>query len=115
MALFDGWFERRRERAEAQVELRQSAQLDQSMRAVEELRIEVERLRRLTGALWSIVRDRLGLDDAELSRLLESGTPESETIAAASRAATCGRCGKVTSRRLAKCMYCDAPLPRAGL
>lgn len=114
MGFLSDWFERRRDLEQAHVALRNATRLEQSTRAVAELQVEVERLRRLVAALWSIVRDRLGLDEADLSRLLESGAPESEAIAAASRAATCERCGRATSRRLGKCIYCDAPLPRAG-
>jgi len=112
VGLFDTWNEWRREREHAHLAMRHAMRLEQSLRDVEALRIEVERLRRLIGALWSLVRERLGLEDVDLARIVDADPPDSAAIAAARSPATCERCGRATSRRLPKCIYCDAPLPR---
>ena len=77
---------------------------------VASLRGQVDRLQMICEAMWTIVRDRLGIADEDLSRLVEEidlrdGKSDGRSQPAAP---ACARCGRVVSARTRVCIYCGA-------
>ena len=75
---------------------------------VRELQRQVERLAMLNQALWEILRERLGLTDADLEAMayevdMRDGVADERITAQAVR---CPNCGRVNNSRHAKCLYC---------
>ncbi len=73
------------------------------------LRSDVERLMIIAEALWEILRDRFGLDDAELFRRmaeidLRDGRADGRLAPSPPR--PCPDCGRVMSRGRPICLFC---------
>ncbi len=77
-------------------------------RSVRELEHHVARLSLLNQALWELIRGKLGLTDADLERIakeidLRDGV---EDGCITSGPLQCPRCGRVSSSKHWKCLYC---------
>lgn len=75
------------------------------------LRAQVERMALLNQALWELLRERLGLSDAELERMaqevdMRDGIADGKMTA---RAVRCPACARVNNSRHAQCLYCGQP------
>lgn len=75
---------------------------------VRELEHQVARLSLLNQALWELLRDRLGLSDAELERLardvdLRDGIEDGKITVTPLE---CPNCGRISSSKHWKCLYC---------
>lgn len=80
---------------------------------VARLRAQVERLLIITEALWTILKDKTGLDEQELLRQmvqidLRDGKLDGRV--AATPPEPCPKCGRVVSNGALRCMYCGEPL-----
>ncbi|HNR32363.1 MAG TPA: hypothetical protein PKI11_15835 [Candidatus Hydrogenedentes bacterium] len=86
-----------------------TAQAANEMRtALRDMQDEVDRLCLLNQALWELLRDRLGVTDADLERVayevdMRDGKADGKITAHAVRCPTCGR---VSNSKHAKCLYC---------
>ncbi len=75
---------------------------------VAELGARVDRLSLITMALWSLVRDQLGLTEEQLAQRvqdldLSDGKLDGKINPQATK---CPKCGKMVSPRHARCWYC---------
>jgi hypothetical protein len=78
---------------------------------IDRLHHDVERLLMITEALWQILKERLGYEDAELFRRvmeidLRDGRADSR--APPSKPQPCPNCGRTTERNRPLCLYCGA-------
>lgn len=81
--------------------------LEQNTR-IKELEHQVGRLALLNQALWELVRERLGLKDADLERMareidLRDGVEDGRITVTPLECPTCGR---ISSSKHWKCLYC---------
>ncbi|MBI3117690.1 MAG: hypothetical protein HYZ00_03325 [Candidatus Hydrogenedentes bacterium] len=89
--------------------VRQASQAQAETKSeVNELQRQVERLALLNQAMWEVLRDRLGLSDADLEAMahavdMRDGTADDRMTAQAVR---CPSCSRVNNSRHAKCLYC---------
>ncbi len=72
----------------------------------------VERLAMTCEALWSILRDKLGVSDEDLlDRITQIDLEDGKLDGKASKASvSCPKCGRVIARRFPNCMYCGQPV-----
>jgi len=76
-----------------------------------------EQLGRLTlacTAMWTLLRQRLGVTDQELLEAIEEVDLRDGVLDGQYKppALACPRCGRRNDRRRRTCMYCEAPLPQ---
>ena len=59
-------------------------------------------------AMWTVVKQRVGVEDADLFALMEVIDPRDGRLDGRTRPVTaeCSRCGKVVSVRTGVCLYC---------
>ncbi len=92
---------------------RASARAGAAAEDVRSLRAQVDHLSMVNMALWSIVRERLGLSDQDLAKRIEeidlSDGKLDGKVAVATR--ECPACGRVMSVKHQRCLYCGG---RAG-
>jgi hypothetical protein len=109
MSLLDWLQQRQIARNQGRID-RTSRQLDEYRRALADLEAELLDVKRRLLTLQLFVRDRLSVSEsdfaAELGRLIAQVEPEQR------RSVKCRECGRLSSKRHVKCVYCDAPLPR---
>ncbi|MEI7957777.1 MAG: hypothetical protein WCI40_01610 [Verrucomicrobiota bacterium] len=80
---------------------------------VAELQKQVERLLIITEALWTILKEKNGLDDQELLRQmvqidLRDGRLDGRV--AATPPEPCPKCQRIVAKGSVRCMYCGEPL-----
>ncbi len=63
-------------------------------------------------AMWTIMRDKFGLDDAQLvERINDIDLSDGELDGKTRKpAVACPKCGRKISQRFPKCMYCGQPI-----
>ena len=97
---------------ETQDQIRENARARQKAISVQteikELAGQVDRLTLLNQAMWELLREKLGLTDADLERMAEAvdmrdGVADGKMTATAVR---CPACNRVCNSRHAKCLYC---------
>ena len=75
------------------------------------LRFEVERLLMITEALWTILKEQHGFDDAELiDKINEIDLRDGRLdgrVAVSAEPAVCPNCGRTLSKRRPVCLYCS--------
>ena len=76
--------------------------------SIRELQHEVQRLQLLNQALWELIRERAGLTDADLEQKanevdMRDGVQNGRMTETALR---CHNCGRVSSSKHWKCLYC---------
>ncbi len=91
-------------------------QIDYSLQ-IRDLEHEVQRLTLKNEALWELVRDRLQLTDADLEAKsqeidLRDGIKDGEITITPLKCPTCGR---VSSSRHWKCMYCGQEFEKPAM
>jgi len=91
-----------RESAEAKGAARSAAQ------QVEDVGGRLDRMLLVCEALWTLLRDRLGVTDVELvDRINEIDLSDGRLDGKVRKSAvTCPGCGRTIARRFPKCMYC---------
>jgi hypothetical protein len=74
----------------------------------------LERLAVVDKAMWTLVRDKLGLSDVELrSMVLEVDASDGQIDGRiGTPTQTCGACGRSTTARHGRCQYCNAELAK---
>lgn len=82
---------------------------------VGELQRKVEHLLIITEALWTILKEKHGLDDQELLRQmvqidLRDGAMDGKV--AATPPEPCPKCQRIVSKKSIRCLYCGEPLLR---
>ncbi|MHC4930861.1 MAG: hypothetical protein ACYTGV_01545 [Planctomycetota bacterium] len=80
----------------------------QAKSAVHQLEARLDRALLTTEALWTIVRDRVGVTEAELAeRIVDLDLTDGRLDGRIRRPALeCPACSRRTPRRLSRCMYC---------
>jgi hypothetical protein len=81
---------------------------------VERLQFDVDRLLMITEALWMILKEEHGYDDAELQRrVTEIDMRDGKLDGRAPRPAPvrCLQCGKTLLKRRPRCIYCGHAAP----
>jgi hypothetical protein len=78
--------------------------------ALDDLRTRTERLALVNMALWSLLRDRLGVSDEDLEKRIEEvDLSDGKLDGKITRTVVkCLRCSRMVSRRHKKCLYCGA-------
>ncbi len=78
----------------------------------DELEARCERALLVCEALWTIMRDKLGVPEEELvNRVNEIDLSDGKLDGKVRRTAVqCGKCGKKVARRFQKCIYCATPI-----
>lgn len=73
-----------------------------------ELEMRVERAMLACEAMWTLLRDKLGLTDVDLvQRMNDVDLSDGQLDGKVRRGAvSCPSCGRAISRRFPKCMYC---------
>jgi len=105
-------------RGEAQRAAHTAAQAEgQAQRAissVDELEARLDRLALVTEALWTLLRERVGMTDEELiARVREVDLSDGVLDGKVKHpASTCPGCGRTLSRRHVRCIYCGAEARR---
>ncbi len=82
---------------------------------VREVGDQVERTLLVCEAMWSILRDRLGVTDEELfARVNEIDLSDGKLDGKVRKAtvAVCSKCKRTVSKRFAKCSYCGHEIGR---
>lgn len=79
-----------------------------SLARIRELDLEIQRLKLLNQALWELLRDRLNLKDADLEKVvhdvdMRDGVEDGRMT---NTALKCPTCGRVSSSKHWKCLYC---------
>lgn len=79
---------------------------------VEELEARLDRAMLACEAMWTILRDKFGLSDAQLAERINDIDLSDGQLDGKVRkpAIPCPKCGKNNARRFAKCMYCGTPI-----
>ena len=79
---------------------------------VEELESRLDKAMLACEAMWTFMRDKFGLDDAQLAERINDIDLSDGKLDGKVRkpAAICSKCGKNNARRFAKCMYCGTPI-----
>lgn len=77
-----------------------------------ELEAQCDRALLVCEALWTIMRDKLGVPEEELvSRVNEIDLSDGKLDGKVRRSAVqCKKCGKNVARRFQKCIYCGTPI-----
>lgn len=80
---------------------------------VSQLQAQVERLLMVTEALWTILKEKNGLEDQELLRQmvqidLRDGRMDGKVAAAPPE--PCPKCQRIVAKNSVRCMYCGEPL-----
>lgn len=91
-----------------------SAQARRSQSAVEHLEARLERLALVTEALWTILRERVGISDLDLlDRIREVDLSDGALDGKVRHGVLdCPECGRVLSKRNARCLYCGVEVDR---
>ena len=85
------------------------AQARRAQREIERLGHEVRRLYMVTEALWTILKDRIELDDDQLMDLISEIDLRENVragVAAESEVLSCPNCGRNLSIRHTTCIFC---------
>ena len=70
----------------------------------------LEKLSLVCQALWTLVRDRTGITEGDLlRRVQELDLSDGRLDGRIAEAAVCAACGRTSSKRHARCLYCEAP------
>ena len=79
---------------------------------VEELESRLDKAMLACEAMWTFMREKFGLDDAQLSERINDIDLTDGKLDGKVRkpAVTCPKCGKNNARRFAKCMYCGTAI-----
>ncbi len=80
----------------------------------EQLQFDVDRLLMITEALWMIMKEQHGYDDAELQRLVtEIDMRDGKLDGRVARTAPvkCPKCGKTLLKKRPRCIYCGHAAP----
>ncbi len=77
-------------------------------RGVEDLEVRLDRALMACEAMWSLLRDKLGLTDLELlDRINEVDLSDGQLDGKVRKTAvSCPSCGRTIATRFSKCMYC---------
>ncbi len=72
----------------------------------------VDRMILTCEAMWSLLREKLGLSDDELVQRMNDLDLSDGKLDGKVRkgAVSCPKCGRTISRRLPKCIYCSQPI-----
>jgi hypothetical protein len=89
--------------------------LESRVGALEE---QIERQALVNTAMFEILVARLGLTKEDVAMKvaevdLRDGIADGKLDAMKMHAGTCGKCGRVVSRRYARCLYCETGIARA--
>lgn len=108
MSLFRNWtgdddFDDALSSPEARAEATQGA-----ARTIHELHAQLQRVQLASEAMWSLVREKLGLTDADLAHRVNELDLSDGTLDGKMRRTpvSCPKCNRTISPRLPKCMYC---------
>ena len=80
----------------------------------DQVHFDIERLLMITEALWTILKEKYGLDDTELQRrVAEIDMRDGKLDGKLARSAPvkCTHCGKSLMKRRPRCIYCGHPAP----
>jgi len=80
----------------------------------EQIQFDVERLLMITEALWTILKERHGYDDAELQRRvaeIDMRDGRLDGRVARTAAVKCPKCGKSLLKKRPRCIYCGHTAP----
>ena len=85
-----------------------------SLSAVNHLEARLERLALLTEALWTLLRERVGMTDEELLERIRDVDLSDGVLDGKVRRGTseCPGCQRVLSKRHDRCIYCGAEVTR---
>ena len=80
---------------------------------ISQLQLQAERLLMITEALWTILKEKHGLEDQELLRQmvqidLRDGRLDGRV--AATPPEPCPKCQRIVAKQSVRCMYCGEPL-----
>jgi hypothetical protein len=83
---------------------------------LDELRMRTEKLALVNMALWSLLRDRLGVTDEDLEKRIQEIDLQDGKLdgRAAPGASKCVRCSRMVSHRHKRCLYCGAERTVSG-
>lgn len=82
---------------------------------IREVSDQLDRTTLACEAMWSILRDKLGVTDAELRirvNEIDLGDGKLDGKLRKDIVAVCGNCKRTVSKRFAKCIYCEGELHR---
>jgi hypothetical protein len=82
---------------------------------IELLRCDIERLLMITEALWGILKEQHGYEDAELiKRVMEIDRRDGKLDGRVAPAppSSCPKCGRTLERKRAVCLYCGQLIAR---
>jgi len=79
-----------------------------------ELEARLDRAELVCEALWTLMRDKLGVTDEQLiSRINDIDLSDGKLDGKVRKAAVaCPKCHRQVGARFAKCMYCGQPVPK---
>ena len=82
---------------------------------VQELEARLDKALLASEAMWTIMRDKLGLDDVQLvERINDIDLSDGKLDGKVRKTAvTCPKCGRTIAPRFAKCMYCGQRATRS--
>ncbi|MFV1959319.1 MAG: hypothetical protein ACC662_07885 [Planctomycetota bacterium] len=90
-------------------------QAQRATTSVTELEARLDRLALLTEALWTLLRERVGMTDEELLDRVREVDLSDGVLDGKVRhgSAPCPQCGRMLSHRHLRCIYCGAQARRA--
>ncbi len=92
------------------------SQASSAQEQTEQLEARLESLQLTTAAMWSLLRDRLGVSEAELIERMRQidlldGKADGKMSA---RVLECAACKRTMSTRFKRCVYCGSPIAGAS-
>lgn len=89
---------------------RASSAARRSQNAADVLQTRLDRLALVTEALWTLLRERVGISDEELLERIKEVDLSDGALDGKVRHGTrdCPQCGRVLSKRNPRCIYCGA-------
>ncbi len=91
-----------------------SSEAQRASTKVDQIQFDIERLLMITEALWTILKEQHGYDDAELQlRVAQIDMRDGKLDGKVARTAPvkCTKCGKTLLKKRPRCIYCGTPAP----
>ena len=81
---------------------------------LDELEARLDKTELVCEALWTLMRDKLGIADEQLvNRINDIDLSDGKLDGKVRRSATpCAKCGRNVASRFARCMYCGQPMAK---
>ena len=112
MSMFWGMSAARSAAASQTAATRASSDARQAQTEVQELEARLDRVMLASEAMWTLLREKMGVTDEELlNRINDIDLSDGKLDGKVRKTAvSCPKCSRTISRRFPQCMYCGQPI-----